>query len=128
MRLHFPNWLPQMLACLERTEHHFDVQHTNIALPIPTRTRLSLASHTTLSHRHLLSPSLMWTKSPAPVPKPQDHLRPVRTTRTSTHLSALAARILWFWVAVTCPRMNVVVVGSGACVVATCSMVNVSMS
>src|SRR6267154_6077640 len=107
MRLHFPNWPPQTLAHSERTEYHFDVQRTNTALPIPTRTRLSLASHTTLSHRHLLSVSLMWTKSPAPVPKLQDHPRPVSTTRTLTHLSALAAWIHWFWVAATCPRMNV---------------------
>ena len=67
MRLHFPNWLPQTLArlILERTEHHFDVQRTNTALPIPTRTRLPLASHTTLSHRYHLSASLTWTQSPA---------------------------------------------------------------
>jgi hypothetical protein len=38
-------------------------------LVYPPVTHLPLASHTTLSHSHLLSASSMWTKSPAPVAK-----------------------------------------------------------
>jgi hypothetical protein len=77
-------------------EDRVPLRHTTHEYRVSTSIRQPLASHTTLSLSRPLPASLMWTKCPATVSKPRGHpsLSQVRTTRTFTPLSVLAAWIL----------------------------------